>query len=222
MDAQQQSLETLKDIKNMMERSSRFISLSGLSGVAAGICALTGAGFAYGIISRPQNEVDSLKKIYRPDGTEAPIPIKDYMGTELIQVALLTLAAAILFAFLFTWLRSRKNGTVLWGNVSRKLTISMEVPMGIGGIYLLKLMQEGSFGLIAPGCLIFYGLALINASRYTLAEIKWLGYAELATGTIAMFYMGYGLYFWAFGFGLLHIVYGLLMWNRYERNELSK
>jgi hypothetical protein len=215
MDTGQQSLETLRDIKTMMERSSRFISLSGLSGVAAGICALAGAYFANGIISRSVADHSSLRKTYGV--IEQPISIRNYMGNPLLYIATVTFTAALLFAFLFTWLRSKKTGTPIWGPVSRRLTISMLVPMGIGALYILKLMQAGSFGLIAPGCLIFYGLALVSASRYTLGEIKWLGYAELFTGAVCLFYTGNGLYFWAFGFGILHIVYGFVMWYRYER-----
>lgn len=220
MDTRQQSLDTLKEIRAMMERSSRFISLSGWSGVAAGICALVGAWFGNSVIDRSKVDHDSLRKHYGVDDSIVgqPINIRDYMGSQLLQIAVITLAAAILLAFFFTYLKSKKSGTPLWGIAARRLSVSMFVPMSIGGLYLLKLMQAGAFGLIAPGCLLFYGLALVNASKYTLGEIKWLGYAQLITGTICLFYPGYGIYFWAFGFGVLHILYGMLMWFRYELN----
>lgn len=219
MTEHQQGLDTLKDIRNMMERSSRFISLSGWSGVAAGVCALVGAWFGHSVIERGSQSHTSLRKQY--DGEIAyvgqPIRIKDYMGSQLIQIAFFTFAAAVLLAFLFTYLRSKKNGTPLWGSASRRLSVSMGIPMFIGGLYLLKLMQAGAFGLIAPGCLFFYGLALVNASKYTLGEIKYLGYGQLLAGTASLFYPGFGLYFWAFGFGVLHIIYGIVMWWKYER-----
>ena len=219
MDTRQQSLDTLKEIRTMMERSSRFISLSGWSGVSAGICALVGAAFAHSVITRSVTRSENFP------GTEGkydgfvgkPITIRNYMGSELLQIALLTFIAALLFAFIFTYIRSKKTGTPLFGTASRRLSISMIIPMGIGALYLVKLMQAGAFGLIAPGCLLFYGLALINASKYTLGEIKYLGYAQLITATVCLFYPGAGLYFWAFGFGILHIIYGLVMWYRYER-----
>lgn len=214
MNNQQQSLETLQDIKKMMERSSRFISLSGLSGVAAGICALAGAAFAYKIIGSSELAHPALRDTYHAG---EPLSIKDYMGNRVVQIAMATFTAAVLSAFLFTWLRSKRTAVPLWGVASRRLTIAMAIPMGTGGIYLFKLMQAGSFGLIAPGSLIFYGLALVNASRYTMSEIKWLGYFELLTGVVCLFFAGNGLYFWALGFGVLHIVYGLVMWNKYER-----
>jgi hypothetical protein len=211
-----QQLETLKDIKNMMEKSSRFISLSGLSGIAAGICALAGAWFAHGIIHR-----SSGSTTIRMNNYETPIPfadIKAYMGTSLFRIAILTFVAAFILAFLFTYLRSKKNHTPIWGSTSKRLMINVAIPMLAGGVYLLKLMENGTFGLIAPGCLIFYGLALINASKFTLNEIKYLGYAQIILGIINLWFIGYGLYFWATGFGLLHIFYGAMMWWKYERN----
>ena len=77
-------------------------------------------------------------------------------------------------------------------------------------------MELKQYDVIAGGSLIVYGLALINGSKYTLGEIRYLGYAELITGIISLWLPEYGLYFWAFGFGLLHIIYGFTMWWKYD------
>jgi len=71
--------------------------------------------------------------------------------------------------------------------------------------------------LIAPVMLVFYGLALINASKYTLNDIRYLGYAETVIGLIACFFVDYGLLAWTIGFGALHIIYGLMMFYKYEK-----
>jgi len=105
----------------------------------------------------------------------------------------------------------------MWGYSSKRLLINVAVPMVAGGIYLFRQMQLGNYLLIAPGCLIFYGLALVNASKYTLSEIRYLGYCQVILGIINCWFVGDGVYFWAAGFGLLHIVYGIVMWYRYER-----
>ncbi len=107
----------------------------------------------------------------------------------------------------------------MWGATAQRLTFNVAVPMAAGGIYLFKQMQFGNYGLIAPGCLIFYGLALVNASKYTLGEIRYLGYSQLLLGIINCWFVGYGLYFWAMGFGVLHIIYGTVMWYRYEKSK---
>jgi hypothetical protein len=209
-------LDTLQDIKKMMEKSSRFISLSGWSGVGAGLCALIGAWFAYSAIHENDNLASaSISESYtRNEG----ISMLDVIGNRLFIIAVLTFIAAFILAFLFTYIRSKKNNISLWGNTSRRLLINVSIPMAVGAIYLLKLIENGAYGLIAPGCLIFYGLALVNGSKYTLGEIRYLGYGQIILGILNCFAIGYGLYFWAIGFGVLHIVYGIIMWNKYERN----
>jgi len=215
MDEQKQSLETLQDIKRMMERSSRFISLSGLSGISAGICALIGAWFSFDYVyGRKDYIIDH-------DTAIAQVAANDYsiiFNITLFWIAAFTFIAALISAFIFTWLKSKKEGIPLWGNTAKRLLINVSIPLIAGGIFLFKLVHFGTFGLVAPGCLIFYGLALINASKYTLGEVRYLGYCQLLLGIINLWYEGQGLYFWAAGFGVLHILYGIYMWWKYERN----
>jgi hypothetical protein len=215
MEQNKASVDTLKDIKQMMERSSRFISLSGWSGISAGVCALIGAWFAHQAISlnRQSIVVDGGNDSRTYDSAA----INSSLGTTLIVIAILTFIAAFITAFIFTYIRSRKNNTPIWSHASRRLMINVVIPMIVGGIFLFRLIQFNYFGLIAPGCLIFYGLALLNGSKYTLSEIRYLGYCELILGLLSCWFIGYGLLFWAIGFGLMHIIYGTMMWYNYER-----
>jgi hypothetical protein len=212
---QKESLQALQDIKSIMDRSSRFVSLSGLSGIAAGFAALVGAYFAGKIIFK--NSTPSLRN-YQFQSTNAEVvSIKSFMGSSLLHIAIVTLIVALGAALVFTYLRSKKHQIPMWGSTSKRLLINLGIPLLAGGTYLLHLIKVGVFGLIAPGCLLFYGLALVNASKYTLVELRYLGYCQIVLGLINCFFVGYGLYFWAFGFGILHIGYGLYMWNKYER-----
>ena len=214
MSEQQQSLSAIRDIRQMMERSSRFISLSGLSGISAGVCALVGAWVAYPyvygykdyIINSPGNTSHG-----RNDGYSI------IFNTYLFWIAALTFSAALLSAFIFTYIKSKKEGIPIWGNTAKRLLINITIPLLVGGLFLFKLLQFGTFGLVAPGCLLFYGLALINASKYTLQEVKYLGYGQILLGIINLSFVGYGLYFWAAGFGILHIIYGAYMWWKYGK-----
>jgi hypothetical protein len=221
MDEHLQHLDTLKDIKRMMERSSRFISLSGLSGIAAGVCALTGAWLANNVINNDArygngNEVRELRHA-GTGGLESGTDLQNYLNNTLIQIALGVLVAALVLGFLFTYLRSRKTNTPIWGITAKRLLINVSIPMIVGGIFILRLIDSGSYELIAPACLIFYGLGLLNASKYTLAEVRYLGYAQILLGIINLQMIENGLLFWALGFGVLHIVYGAFMWWKYER-----
>jgi hypothetical protein len=146
---------------------------------------------------------------------------KDYsilLNTWLFWIAAATFLSALLSAFFFTWVKSRKQGIPLWGKTAKRLMINMCIPLLAGAIFIFRMLHFGTFGLVAPGCLIFYGLALINASKYTLPEVRYLGYAQLVLGIINLWFVGYGLYFWAAGFGILHIAYGVYMWWIYDRN----
>lgn len=215
MDTQHPPLQTIQDIKRMMERSSRFISLSGWSGVSAGICALAGAWFAY---ERLENHHHVRGGVVEYGGQYDGLSFESVnLFQDLVWISAITFAAAFISAFLFTWLRSRKNGTPIWDRTVQRLAWNTILPMAVGGLFLLRGMQIGQYELLAPGCLIFYGLALVNASKYTLGEIRYLGYGQLILGIINLWYLNHGLYFWAAGFGILHIVYGIMMWYRHER-----
>ncbi len=209
--------DTLKDIKQMMERSSRFISLSGLSGISAGCCALVGAWFAQ------QHLLQHNYKIIRNEATPfsdeyGHLDLPGILNHPLFMVAITTFAAAFILAFLFTYWRSKKNDVAIWGLMAQRLMLSVSLPMMVGGLFLLKLIDAGFYGMIAPGSLIFYGLAILNASKYTFPETQYLAYAIIITGVICLWFLTSGIYFWAFGFGICHIIYGAAMWYKYERN----
>jgi hypothetical protein len=208
MEEQNQSLAELQHIKKMMERSGRFISLSGLSGIAAGVCALTGAWFAH-------IKINSLGS-----GASSEIGAIELLN-DLLWIATLTFIAAFVSAFIFTYMRSKKNKVALFGPATMRLFWNTAFPLAVGGVFIIRLLQMGDIGLVAPSCLIFYGLALVNASKYTLGEIRYLGYGQIALGIMNLWYIGYGLQFWAMGFGVMHIIYGISMWWKYERNTVA-
>ncbi|WP_295128982.1 hypothetical protein [uncultured Chitinophaga sp.] len=206
---EQQHLDTLTDIKRMMERSTRFISLSGLSGVIAGVSALVGACLAYILLRDYYYEWDVLGNHSR----EAFLHLK----VRLVGLALLVLLVAISAGCYLTWRRAKKNGEAIWDGVARKVLVNLAIPLAAGAAFILGTLYNETPILITPTCLIFYGLALVNASKYTLSDIRYLGLAEIGLGIINLFAVRYGLYFWAIGFGVLHIVYGTSMWLKYER-----
>lgn len=208
----------LQDIKQIMERSSRFISLSGLSGISAGICALIGAWFGNEAIKNYGLSAVDLKRSINEAGT---ITHAYFLYSRLFHIAIVTFFAALISAFVFTYRSSKKANVPIWGVTARRLLINVTVPMVAGGIFLLALINNGVLDFVAPGCLIFYGLGVLNASKYTLPETRYLGYGEIILGLINLLFIGQGLIFWAAGFGLLHIFYGMFMWWKYESKGRS-
>jgi len=211
-----ESFEALRDIRQMMAKSSRFISLSGLSGVSAGICALAGAWVAHPYIYGYRNLFFNNELAIQQMQENSNLII---FNSPLFWIAAATFFLALTSSFLFTYAKSKKQNIPIWGSAAKRLLLNVCIPLVVGGIFLMRMLQYGTFGLVASGCLLFYGLALVNASKFTLNEIRYLGYCEILLGLVATFFVGYGLYFWAFGFGILHILYGVYMWWKYEKQD---
>lgn len=211
MEKEQDHLKTITEIRDMMEKSSRFISLSGLSGIFAGVFALIGALYAFLY----------LKMGILSDGYYENAFIGDQLNTDFVLFffidGITVLFMAITFGILFTVRNSRKKGVPVWGKTAKLTSINLFIPLLAGGLFCLVLMYHHIIYLIAPATLVFYGLALINASKYTLKEVRYLGMTEMFIGLISSIFVGYGLLFWALGFGVLHIIYGIVMYYRYER-----
>lgn len=198
--------DDLSHIRSMMERSSRFISLSGLSGVFAGLTALIGAMYVYFVFQREGIDYfDGKRNVFTAD-----------LVNELFWIGLVILIVAISFGYFFTERKSKANNLKIWDSTTKRLLINFSIPLITGGLFCLGMLYHGMFVFIAPATLIFYGLALVNASKYTLTDVQYLGYLEIALGLLSLFFLGWGLVFWAIGFGVLHIIYGLIMHKKYK------
>lgn len=194
-----------------MEESSRFLSLSGLSGLFTGLIALAGAAFAVYFF------LDG--KFLLPGGflgTEKAAEL-DSLKIRLIAEAIIVLVLALGVSVFFSYRKATRKGLKIWTPVSRRLLVSLFVPLVTGGILILILYFQHSWTLIIPFMLIFYGLGLVNAGKFTFNEIFYLGLLEIMAGLLAAVFPAYGIIFWCFGFGLLHIIYGLAMYRKYER-----
>lgn len=208
-----QHLEHLAEIRALMERSTRFLSLSGLSGVWAGFCALAGVVFVYAYLEITPLEADGDYYFDRAIATN-----KWGMDYEsvFILIATMVLAAALAGGWFFTARKARLRGEQIWDASSRRLLSALAIPLFAGGAFCLILLFRGYVSLLAPATLIFYGLALINGSKFTLRDVETLGILEILLGLAGMWYPGFGLVLWSLGFGILHILYGGWMWWKYD------
>jgi len=189
----------------MMERSVKFISLSGLSGVMSGLYALAAAYFAYRQIY--------LGELSRPKVFFEFYPFRIY---QLILLGGITLIASLVTGLYLSNRKAKRVGSSIWNATSKRLFFNLSIPLISGGIFALISLWQGYYGMVAPICLLFYGLALINASENLFNEVRYLGYCEIILGLLSAYYIGYGLIFWAVGFGVLHIIYGAVMHRKYD------
>lgn len=199
-----QHLKDLHEIRSLMERSSRFISLSGISGICAGSFALIGAYITWQYMNHDYSGfiLNILEKV----------PALWFLTAVASGVLLLSLLTGIFF----TTRIAKRKGQKIWDLASRNLLVNLTIPLIVGGLFCVVLLYHAP-ELIAPSTLIFYGLSLINASKYTLSDVRYLGFCEIIAGLTAAVTPGNGLFFWALGFGVLHIIYGTIMYFKYER-----
>lgn len=194
------NLDDIKHIRSMMERSSKFLSLSGISGISAGIIALVGAMVAY-LLMHGQLSIT---------------------GTQLYDfliLAVLVLLAASASGLFFSMRKAKKNGSKFWAELTWNILKDFCVPMIVGGLFCIILIYQNSAHLIASAMLIFYGLALIAAGSRTYRDVRYLGACEIILGFLAGIFIYNGLLFWALGFGVLHIVYGIIMYCKYDKRS---
>jgi len=200
-------LNDIRDIKNMMAQSTQFISLSGLSGIIAGIYALIGSYFAYGILS----QLDSQPYENRYDSSAQEITI------TLLLIALSIILLSIVTGVILSAAKAKKEGEKLWNSTSKRVLINFGIPLIAGGIFALLLLQKEYYGLMAPVTLLFYGMGCVNASKFTFRDVRYLGITLIILGLLCTYYMDYGLLFWTTGFGFCHILYGSVMYFKYDR-----
>ena len=196
-------LKDIQDIKEMMSKSTQFISLSGLSGILAGVYALIGASIAYWLVT------NSVRGYLILDGTIFKLCV-----FILLMVAVLSITTGIIL----TTKKAKKHGAKIWDATSRRLVINFLIPLVVGGLYILIILSQGKYGQTGGLMLIFYGLALVNASKYSIGDIRYLGYIEIVLGLIASLFPGYGFWLWVLGFGVMHIIYGTWMHFKYDVN----
>jgi hypothetical protein len=203
--------DELAAIRGLMERSSKFISLSGLSGILAGVYALVGAGAAYFIIQDNPTATSGSVSFFEMLSNAVNILL------SLGAIAILVLIASVTTGIVLSGRKAKRNGQSIWGTTSRALLFHMFIPLLTGGIVIVLFLYQGTIAFIIPAMLIFYGLSLVSASNFTFTDVKYLGLLEIALGLIAACFPGYGLLFWAIGFGVLHIIYGGMMYLKYDR-----
>ncbi len=193
-------LDDLSEIRKIMSRSARFISLSGLSGVSTGVIALAGALLAHQLVFR-----------YHDYLVDKAVRINVESLSTLLLIALGTLFFSVVSAVWFTGRKSRKENQRVWDDQARRLLINLLIPLITGGILCLVLLFKGYVGFVPALTLIFYGLALVNGSHYTFSHIRYLGITEIVLGLAAFLFIGQSLYLWMLGFGVVQMIYGLMI-----------
>lgn len=212
MSTEQEHLESIREMRNLMERSTRYLSLSGMAGVIVGFIAMCGAAILLIYLEIPFGNPISFSALAGDGGSYA-----DRIQESILIMAAVVFSLSMLVEGAFAVGIARKMGLPLWDATARRMLTALFIPIIGGGIYCLSLLQSGQLDNLAAVSLIFYGLGLVNAGKYAVPDVGRLGMAVFMTGLLAAFFPTLGIYFWTFGFGILHIIYGVFIHFKHQR-----
>ncbi len=206
-----EQLAAISEMRDMMQRSSRFLSLSGLAGILVGCVAILGVGVAYYLLEMPFGSTGYLMYL------EKALKSNEATLKNIIFICVTVLIISLLIGSLMSIRNAKRKGLSVVDNTTKRLVINMIIPLLVGGIFIVALLMHQSLSFILPSMLIFYGMALLNASKYSIEDIRYLGLIEMFLGLSAMFFLDQALIIWGLGFGILHMIYGVILYNKYEK-----
>ncbi|HEY4539305.1 MAG TPA: hypothetical protein VIG94_04750 [Faecalibacter sp.] len=195
--------EQLEEIKSMMQKTTKFSSINGWSGIWVGIIGLVASYLVYSII---------LESSFQWHGL-APDESRD---AKLAFMLIITLIVACSGGVYFIAKKSKRNGESFINSVTKRILIRFLTILGIGGLVCGLLYYHLSFVYVAPSTLLFYGLALLYIERDTIKELKYLAFVEIILGLLAFYFIYNGLLFWTIGFGIVHLFFGVFLVNKYK------
>ena len=197
--------QELSEIKSMMERSKRFLSLSGIAGIPVGLTALAGIAAINFTIHQSWN-------VWL---------LPETLNLSTIQLIWLGVITALMFgiAAIITWILSHKKVPTqkLASPPSKKFLEALAIPIAFGTVACLLFAKNELYAYIPGLSLLMYGLGMIQAAQHSFQELKRLGLALAVLGLVAFLAPTYSLILWAMGFGGLHILYGIWMHQKYDR-----
>jgi hypothetical protein len=205
------AIQSINEIKELMERSSKFVSLSGLTGILVGVYSLIGSWAAVQILGLQKFTYGDYSQVLN---VTTPLRLK-----VIVLLATGVLLISILTAFLISYYKSGRSNQKLFNKLTYRIVWNFSIPLLAGGVFCIALLYHGHYGLTSTVMLLFYGMSLINVSKYTFSNVAWLGYSFVILGLLDCFFEGHGLIFWTLGFGVFHIIYGVLFYFLYERNK---
>lgn len=180
--------ENLRVIRALMERSTKYSTFSGVSGVVAGLASIVGC-----IVTR------SL----------GPDPARFPAAFLVIWTAVIIVAVGADFVLMKR--RAARVGKHVISRLGKQMVMASAPGLGAGAVLTLYMLQHNMLGDIYPFWMLAYGIAVAATGLFSQREVSILGAAFLITGAATLFAPGIGLEMMAATFGGFHIVYGLAM-----------
>lgn len=182
------AMDNLRFIRETMERSAVFTSLPGWGAAAIGVTALLAALAA----------------------ERQPAPA-GWLTTWLAEACV-----AVLIAVFATARKVRRTETPVPMRPLRNFFLGLAPPLAAGALLTFVLYQTGSLGVIPGMWLLLYGAGIITGGAFSIRVIPLMGLCFMLAGAAALLSPAeWGDAFLGGGFGVLHIVFGVLIARRY-------
>lgn len=187
LDLRSRAEADLKAIRDAMEGSSRFTSVSGVGEIGAGGIALAAAWIAAG------RETD--------------------VGWLTVWSVAASLAAAVSFAAAAR--KARRSGGTLWSLPARRFALSLAPPLAAGAALTPVLFRAGLVDALPGAWLLLYGAGVVTGGAFSVRIVPLTGVALMLAGALALAIPEWGRDAWmAAGFGGIHIAFGAaLAWR---------
>lgn len=205
MEKHEEQLAAIQEMRDMMDQATRFKSISGLSGILAGIFTFICTYTIYLVTGISPFESEALDRMW----------LMSSQALILCFISLLIICIGI--GFYLAMRNANQSGKSAWDNAAKRLAFSLAIPVFAGGIFSILLTRFGLIAIAAPATLLFYGMGLVSASKYTLDAVRTVGLLFVFLGLLATYFLTYGFLIWTLGFGLLHVIYGFIIYVKYER-----
>jgi hypothetical protein len=182
------AMDNLSFIRQTMERATAFTAVPGWGGVGMGVLALAAAAVA-----------------------ETRITRTEWLVTWLATSALgLTLGGWTMAS------KARRAGTTVFSYSGRRFVLSYVPPLLVGALLTGVLVRAGLWSALPGTWLLLYGTGVVTGGAFSVRVVPLMGLCFMVLGAAALFSpASWGNILMAAGFGLLHIVFGLIIARRY-------
>ena len=182
------AMDNLRFIRETMERSTSFTAVSGVAGMIMGAVAMVAA-----VVASTRRTPEA------------------WLLTWLIAALVAGLAA--LWAMIR---KARASGVSLLSGPGSKFALFFTPPIVVGALLTAALVRVDLLSVLPGAWLLLYGTAVVSGGAFSVRIVPMMGVGFMLVGALALFAPpAWGDEFMAVGFGVLHIVFGLVIWRKH-------
>lgn len=182
------AMDSLRYIRETMERATAFTAISGWGLVIVGATATAAAVLAS-----------------RVSSPEAWLVI--WLAEALVSLAI---------AGGTTVRKARASKMPLFSMPGKRFALSFSPPMVVGALLTAVLYRAGLSGALPGAWMLLYGTGIVTGGAFSVKVVPVMGLCFMAVGATALFLpVSWGAGLMVAGFGGLHIVFGIIIVRRY-------